>query len=267
MTNSDPASRPLVTLDTNALIALRHEEPAAPAVRELLDMNRAGLITILVTLSTGLERQRAADPVDWWPDYIERLESLGIEKGNIFSSARTVGFATPGAPNTITFDPCMESAFNHRIHAILFPTLPFSLQDYLAQEAEKQGIPLRAMAEYNAAETYIYIPPTPQSPTRRPTPTSDALNPEQQERVRVLHARCVRVWDNAKGDALGLHAHITHVWHTTRRELSVFVTSDRNFLKPAKIAAIRALGFPGQILPPAEAVTFLREARQPLRSA
>lgn len=53
----NPADRPLVTFDANIVYALRNNEPGAPPIRQLLALNRAGVITINVTLSTALEEQ------------------------------------------------------------------------------------------------------------------------------------------------------------------------------------------------------------------
>lgn len=41
---------------------------------------------------------------------------------------------------------------------------------------------------------------------------------------------------------------------------AVFVTNDHDFLRSTKLAALRALGFPGEILRPAKAVAFLCDA-------
>ena len=75
-----------------------------------------------------------------------------------------------------------------------------------------------------------------------------------------LHKRLYRRWMNAKNDALGLYSHLTNTVHTTYPERAVFVTNDRDFLRQTKLVALRELGFPGEILPPAQAVTFLCNA-------
>lgn len=63
---------------------------------------------------------------------------------------------------------------------------------------------------------------------------------------------------NKKNDALGFYNHITQAAYTTHPEYAVFVTNDGNFRKMTKLAALRQIGFRGEILPPAKAVTFLR---------
>lgn len=253
---SNPADLPLVTLDNNALVSLRREEPAAQAVRDLLALNRAGRIAINITLSTALEAQLPDDQLRW-DNHIEWLESLGIAKSNIFTGPRTVGFTTPGAPNTITFDPALEIQLNERIHEILFPTIPFMWRDYRAREGARAGLSARAMAEYDHAQMGMYIPPTPSHPRRPPTPTYDALIPNEQDRLRAAHEKFARTWHNRKCDALGLYNHLTLAWHTNHPAHAVFVTSDRNFRKTTKLAALRNLGLMGEVLSPAEAVRFL----------
>src|SRR5262249_18925818 len=100
----NPEDLPLVTLDNNALIALRNDEAAAPAVRELLEMNRTGLIVANVTMSTAMEAQREVGQSDWQGQRT-RIESLGIARDHIFTSSRSIGFETPEAPGVPMFAP------------------------------------------------------------------------------------------------------------------------------------------------------------------
>src|SRR5258706_52951 len=60
----NPVDRPLVTFDTNIIYALRNNEPDALPIRQLLAFNRAGVITINVTLSTALEEQRPDEQME-----------------------------------------------------------------------------------------------------------------------------------------------------------------------------------------------------------
>lgn len=253
----NPADVPLVTLDTNALIAVREQEPDAAAVHELLEMNRAGLLTINITLSTALEAGRGGKRLEW-QEHIAWLESLGIAKGHIFTGPRTVGFRTPDAPDAITFGVEYELALNERVHLILRPSIPYRWYDYRNAECERAGVPVQAMAEYDFAQMHFYIPPTPQHPKNPPTPHYDALNPEDQACLRDLYTKLHRKWHNAKNDALGFYNHVTVAAHTTHPEWAVFVTRDAHFLAPTKLTALRALGYLGQILPPAQALAFLQ---------
>lgn len=262
--------RPLVTLDNNALIALRRDELDAPAVRELLSLHRSELITINVTQSTALERQRAGEEMDMQAHRAWHLEQ-GIAPDRIFTASRSIGFDTTKAPGVPTFAPFLEVAAMQRVHEILSPTVPFMWRDYRdreciafvkARHASEEMLRkfMRAMAELDRSRYGVWIPPL-------PTPTLDAHSTVDQEAARALSTRLHRVWANKKHDALGLYNHITMAWHTTYPELAVFVTSDRNFRKPTKFAALRALGYGGEILPPAEAVAFLRTATHMLASA
>jgi hypothetical protein len=103
----------------------------------------------------------------------------------------------------------------------------------------------------------LYIPPPAQAPAQRPTPALDALDQTEQEALRATLNDLHRIWTNVKNDALGLYNHITLASYTTYPERAVFVTSDRNFRKKTKLLALRQLGLRSEILPPAEAVTFI----------
>jgi hypothetical protein len=142
----NPADRPLVTLDNNALIALREDEADAPAVRELLALNRAGVIALNVTLNTALENQRAGAPMDMQAQEAWLL-GLGIAKDRIFSSWRFVPFSTPEAPNAMTFDPQLDVAFMCHIHKIVAPNIPFDWHVYRNEETKASDKSQRAMAE------------------------------------------------------------------------------------------------------------------------
>lgn len=250
------AALPLVTLDNNALIAVRKCEPEADAVHELLAMNRNGQIVINITLSTGLEAGRGGQR-EPWPDHIAWLESLGIVKSNIFTGPRTLSFVNPAEPDLWIFDGARETQFNERIHDILFPNVSFAWFDYRDRECARAGLPITGMAEYDLAQMHAYIPPTPLHPREMPMPHYDALDANQQAQMKELHRRLRRTWDNAKNDALGLYNHLTIAAYTAHPDQSVFVTSDKNFLKPTKHARLRAAGFRGEILRPAEAMIFL----------
>lgn len=247
------ADLPLVTLDNNPLIALRNDEPDAPAVRALLDLNYAGLIAINVTRSTAMEAQRLTDRLEE-PDLIAWLKSLGITRDNILTSWRSVGFETPGAPDTMTFDPRLELALTEHIHTILHPEMPFMWHVYRQSACENHHLTETQVQALLELETLHW------GPTRIPlcpTPGLDALSNDEREGLAKFLERLNRRWFNAKNDAEGIHIHITLAWHTTHPEHSVFVTSDKRLRTETKRAALRALGYRGEILPPADAITFL----------
>jgi hypothetical protein len=257
----NPADRPLVTLDNNVVITIRNNDPNDPTLqsaRQLLNLNRTGVIMLNVTLSTALEQQHP-DAELAMHEYADWLQEQGIASSNIFTSSRTVGFRTPGTdPNTITFDPFLERALNERVHRILFPEIPFLWFEYRNQECARRnivGIKREALIELDTRDRYI--PYSPQAPARMPTPALDVLGQTEREEVYMLHKRLLRRWRNVKNDALGLYAHLTSAVHTSYPERAVFVTNDDNFFKQTKATALRKLHFPGRILRPTDAVVFL----------
>lgn len=254
----NPADLPLVTLDNNAVVAVRDSDSNAPAVNELLRLNRAGQIVINVTFSTALE----AGPGGKYRDtqqYVLWLESLGILRRNIFTHSRTLGFVDPSDPGVISFDSGRETQEMMHLHHIMFPQIPFLWNESRDVRCARAGLPPMAMAEYELAQDPYYIPLTPRHPPQPPTPRYDALTPDEQTQIQDLYVRIKRKWHNAKNDSLGLYAHLTTAAETMHPEWSVFVTSDEDdFLKPTKLRQIRAMGFRSGILRPVEAVAFLR---------
>lgn len=257
----NPADRPFVTFDTNIVIALRNNESAAKYIRQLLAWNRASFITVNITLSTLLEEQRPGEEIRM-QDYVSWLEAQGVDRNNIFTSSRTVGFRFPDTPpNTTIFDVGLEMKLNQRLHEILFPTIPFDWHVYRERESKQLGLieaQREAMIELDNAR--YYIPPTPSHPMQMPTPAFDSLTTQQREEVITVRKRLSRTWMNAKNDALGLYNHLTNTWHTNHRDLAVFVTYDRNFRKESRSTALKKLGYFGEILTPEEAVNFLSAA-------
>jgi len=255
-----PVVRPLVTLDNNAILAVRNDEPDAGAVRQLLAFNRDGIITLNVTQSTALERQRADAEVQMQEQRAWFVEQ-GIAPENIFTSSRSIGFSTADAPDIPTFRVDLELSATQRVHTILFPTIPFMWRDYCARElahfAAQRHAPeellrtfRRALDELDRTRYGTWTPPL-------PTPALDALSTLDREAVRALCERLHRKWMNAKNDALGLYAHLTTALHSPHPEHAVFVTSDKKLRTPAKLKVLRALGLPGEVLPPPQAVTYI----------
>src|SRR5260370_621947 len=174
--------RPYVTFDSNMLIAVRNDEQetangnekkTAALTHELLRFNRAGTITVSVTLTSLLEltdggRMSPQELTDW-------LMELGIAQENIHRGTR---YLDQGV------------ALNRRLQEILSPIL-FDLNEHISRECKKLGIAgteLEAMNEIYLADVTHYIPPTADAPWNRPTPHLDTLG--ESGREKLSQARC-----------------------------------------------------------------------------
>jgi hypothetical protein len=244
-----------VTFDNNVLIALRRsDDSSAPAVRELLEMNRAGLIVVNVTAMTAMEAQREDDRLEG-QDLINWIASLGGARENILTGPRSIGFKVQGFPDGPTFDPRLELALGMHIHDVLFPNRLREWWDYRRHGCEERGLTEEQYRAVLELDEQLF------GPTRIPplkTPALDNLTDAKREELTNLVKDLYRRWFNAACDVEGLRIHISLAGYTTHPEQAVFVTSDGNFRKRTKLEALRAINFPGAILPPAEAVEFLR---------
>lgn len=251
-----------ITFDSNILIAIRNDEKGtaneneiAALTHELLGFNRAGAITISVTLTLLLEltyggRMSPQELTDW-------LMGLGIAHENIRRRTRPVAW------NSISPTLNQGLALNHQLQEILFPSIPFYLHEHIIQECKKLGIvstKREAMNEMYLDDVHpFYIPPSADAPRSRPTPHLDALEESEKEELSRLYKRWQKAWHRGKRDTLALYEHITNAVYTSHPEHSIFVTNDlADFMKEGKLEAIRGCGFPGKILSPEDAIEFIK---------
>ncbi len=242
---------PYITLDSNILIAVRNDEKGTAnenekktvaLTHELLGFNRAGVITVSVTMTSLLEltyggRMSQQELTDW-------LMRLGLAHRGTRSLNQ--GFA-----------------LNHRLQEILSPSIPFYLNEHIIQECEKLGISgtkLEAINEiYLADVNPFYIPPSADAPRSRPTPYLDTLEESEKEELSRLYKGWYKTWRRGKWDTLALYEHITNAVSVPHPEHSVFVTNDlADFIKKGKLEAIRRCGFPGKILSLEATIEFLK---------
>lgn len=287
--------RPPVTLDYNPLVAYFDAEAGRPqslkdqtdaqAMRKLFAMQRLRVIRLMVGLSTALEKKRPGEKLPWQDD-IARFEALGIDREDIFTSPRTIGFSKPTAPGTVFWglDPDtgvdMATQLNWFIHMVLFDwkserdarNIPFYWQPFRDAECAGRGIvdiEKKALDELDWLRSGEYIPPTPHSPRQLPTPALDALVAERREELERILTKLKTIWMNKKNDALGLYNHITHALHTSVPQHAIFVTSDKHFERCHRVKRsgkrvemtawelLKERNIPGQLLTPEEAVDYL----------
>lgn len=268
--------RPLVTLDNNPLLAyfkVESDEPRSPkdevdglAVRDLFEMQRAGIIRLMVGLSTALEKQRPGEEKEMHA-FATQLEALGIDREDIFTAPRTIGFSSLDEPGTIIFNVEQERMLNEVIHSILFKgkvepdarNVPFEWWRFRDEECERRGITgieKDAVAELDRLRLSPFLVPSPL--------VLDKVSPARKEELAAILTKMNNDWMNKKNDALGLYNHLTHAYHTSVPQHAVFVTSDKNFKKRNNLfektawELLQSMGFPGHILEPEEAVTYFR---------
>lgn len=275
----DKYDRPLATLDHNPLVAYFDSERVVPQnskdlddaseMRELFALQRAGAVRLMVGLSTALEKPRRGEQRKELHDLARELEAMGIARADILTTPRTIGVSVPDEPNTVFYDLALGTTLNREIRAILFEgkserdakNVAFDWRPYRDGACRRWCVTeseVPALAELDALRPGPYIPSSPCAPRRPATPTLDALAPERRARLTDIIQDMADDWMNTKNDALGLFNHLTHALHTHAPQHAIFVTSDGNFKQKGKWARLKALGFPGHIMEPAEAVAYFR---------
>jgi hypothetical protein len=119
------------TLDTNCLIAVENNEPAAEAIRALADAHTKQSADVAVVAMSASEKPQGGRSIRNFSEFQNRLEVLGWTHLKII---------LPMMYWNITFwdhafwvDDAMTD-LERRIHAILFPTARFLWQDHCRDE-------------------------------------------------------------------------------------------------------------------------------------
>jgi len=177
----------IITLDLSCIIAVEQaEEPAATAIREVALLCGHRQVTLAVYSYLPLENQPRDRRRDF-VDFPQRLAALGI--GEIE-----------------TLHPAANPALLRWISSILFPSLPYELDAYLAAECAKAGISYEALQDATRDKR---PPAIPWSPDAARAPLAETLDPASRERLCEFWRTRRRKWNNAKSDVLALGAHIT----------------------------------------------------------
>jgi hypothetical protein len=268
----DVYDRPLLTLDNNAPLGYFNVEDDAPAVGKLFALQRSGVIRLMVTASTMLEKQRPGEEVDI-QTLAAQLTALGIAPEDIFTHPRPMPFATPGEPNTMSYGVHLDYGLHQALHEILFrgrtepdaKNVDFDWRTYRDRECERRAggsIDNQAFVELDGLRWRTGNAPLP------PTPALDACSPQQRKKIEHILTVVYDEWNNKKCDAEGLYIHASHAVYTALPQHAVFVTSDKNFKRFSKVLKktnwerLQALGLPGHIMEPSAAVAYFENMKK-----
>jgi hypothetical protein len=269
----DKYDRPLATLDHNVLLSHKKIVSGAPdctpkdvadaqALDGLLALNRQGKIRLMVSTMAMIENRRGDEELDLVA-LVEWLVSLGLDRGDVLTHPESMAFSVAGAPGVATYGPHLEMQFRQSVHAILFEgkvepgarNIDFRWFDYRDHECARQGI-VGSDREALLALDELWFKRG-QIPAPRP-PILDAFAPEKRSALQATLNSMRRIWTNAECDVEHVIIHLAHVQRTRVPHHAVFVTSDRNFTRQGKWDKLKALGFPGHIMEPAEALAYFR---------
>jgi hypothetical protein len=67
-----------VTLDTNCIIDLEDERPAAPCIRTLVELNSRGIISLRLPAISASERRKEKTYSDTFEDFDKKIDKLGL---------------------------------------------------------------------------------------------------------------------------------------------------------------------------------------------
>ncbi len=109
---------PRLTLDNNCLIALDHEESAAPDLRRLISAYRAGLVHLCVVAIGASERSRAG--VRSLTEFESRLARIGLQNAEILMTPWHLDLSLLGFSTMLVSEE--GAALVETLYRALFPT-------------------------------------------------------------------------------------------------------------------------------------------------
>lgn len=114
-----------VTLDTNCIIDLEDERPAAPYIRKLVELNNRGIISLRLPAISASERRKDKTYSDTFKDFEIKIDKLGLSH---------LEMLYPPCYFDITYWDCSllvdDDTLEESIHRILFPAIEFLHSDY-----------------------------------------------------------------------------------------------------------------------------------------
>jgi len=114
------------TLDTNCLIALAKEEPAAGSIRALVHAHCAGSIVLSVVAISASERQKDVLLYSDFSEFENFLAELGLATLSIINPMGYYGISFYG--HALYCNDKMKS-LERGIHSVLFPNYPYEYSE------------------------------------------------------------------------------------------------------------------------------------------
>ena len=106
-----------ITLDTNCIIDLEKNRPAAASLRALIDASRQGQVDLAVAAISASEKMQSGDYLTNFSEFEERLEQVGLSGARILEPMGIWGVTFWGY--FLWSDDSLVGLFEE-IHAILF---------------------------------------------------------------------------------------------------------------------------------------------------
>jgi hypothetical protein len=115
------------TLDTNCVIDLDENRPAAPTIRRLSEAHATGNADVAVVAIMASEKQSAREYIEDFQHFEHRLGKLGISHLRLLLPIFYFDITFWG--HSLWADAGMQ-ALERNIHQVLFPRVEFLWQDY-----------------------------------------------------------------------------------------------------------------------------------------
>jgi hypothetical protein len=115
------------TLDTNCIIALENAEPAAAAIRLLVNAHGRDGVDVAIGAISASERQRGGGMVQNFSEFQARLAALGMEGLRILAP---MAYFDISFWDWAVWTNDEMQRMERSIHDILFPNVEFVWQDY-----------------------------------------------------------------------------------------------------------------------------------------
>ena len=116
-----------VTFDTNCLIDLEEDRPAAEHLRRIVELAAGGRVNLRTVAISASERKPDGTYADNFSEFLAKLTNVGLQDFEtllppLYFGVTYWGHAVWGSDETV--------GQAHRIHEILFPDSPFDYTEY-----------------------------------------------------------------------------------------------------------------------------------------
>ncbi|NMP23738.1 hypothetical protein [Sulfobacillus harzensis] len=128
--------KPMVTIDTNCLIAVEEKRAEADAISQLMESHREGQILLQIVAIAASENQPSGTSNPRFSEFQNRLKRIDMDGIRVLKPIAHWGVTYW---DWALWSDAKMLKLEQDIHNILFPAQPFGQEEFIARERERVG--------------------------------------------------------------------------------------------------------------------------------